>query len=62
MTTEQWVKRLNKLAEEMDETAASLHPSAWHEALAPMREEYERLAKKETDDSVLTGGPKTQVR
>ncbi len=50
MTTEQWVRRLNQLAEEMDETAACLHPSAWHEALGPMREQYEKLAKTETKD------------
>jgi hypothetical protein len=44
MTTEQWVSRLNKLARQMDGTAASLHPSAWTEALAPLRKEYARLA------------------
>ncbi len=39
-----WVARLNRLAREMDEVAVSIHPSSWHEMLAPLREEYRRLA------------------
>jgi hypothetical protein len=44
-TTAKWVSRLNKLAREMDELAATLHPSAWHEALAPYCAKYKRLAQ-----------------
>lgn len=35
-----WVKRINALAKEIDDTAASVHPSAWKEALAPLAEKY----------------------
>jgi hypothetical protein len=42
--TEEWVRKLNTLAREMDETAQSLHPSAWPEALGPMNDRYRRLA------------------
>lgn len=39
-----WVSRVNRLAAEIDATAASLHPSAWPEALAPDSERFRRLA------------------
>ncbi len=41
---DQWVRRLNALGAEMDAVAASLHPSAWEEALAPLRVQYRKLA------------------
>ncbi len=41
---DQWVRRLNALGAEMDAVAASLHPSAWEEALAPLRAQYRKLA------------------
>jgi hypothetical protein len=41
---DQWVHQVNTLAAEMDEIAASMHPSCWPEALAPYREKYKRLA------------------
>ena len=37
---DKWVKRINALAKEIDDTAASVHPSAWKEALAPLAEKY----------------------
>jgi len=39
-----WVARLNKLGREMGDIAASMHPSAWREQLAPYRERYRKLA------------------
>jgi hypothetical protein len=51
MTTEEWVKRLNKLALEMDEIAASIHPTAWNETLFDLRAKYLALAKRGPDDS-----------
>jgi len=40
-----WVERVNRLGRELDAAAASMHPSAWHEALAPDRERWEVLAR-----------------
>lgn len=40
-----WVHRVNQLCREIDEIAASIHPSAWPEALADLHEKYRRLAK-----------------
>jgi hypothetical protein len=44
--TDAWVARVNKLALEMDELAASMHPSAWPEALKSLREKFEQVAKQ----------------
>lgn len=41
-----WVAKVNRAAREMDEAAASLHPSAWPEALAPQREAFRKLAAR----------------
>lgn len=39
-----WVAKVNRAGREMDELAASLHPGAWPEALAPHREAFRKLA------------------
>lgn len=66
MTTEQWVRRLRELGDRMDEAAASMHPSGWHEALAADRAEWERLAKMDTkserDSPPLTAPPVGEER
>lgn len=45
MTTDEWVARLNALAREMDDLAASLHPTAWAEALRDLNDKWRRLAE-----------------
>ncbi len=50
LTTDEWVQRLNALGREMDEIAVSLHPSAWHEALAPYRVRWRELVRAKTYD------------
>jgi hypothetical protein len=50
LTTDEWVRRVNSLAREIDEIAASIHPSAWREALGPEFRKYERLAKVMPED------------
>jgi hypothetical protein len=44
MTIEQWVRRLNALAREMDAVCYSTHPSAWSEQLRDLNEKYRGLA------------------
>lgn len=44
--TDAWVAKVNRLAAEIDANAASLHPSAWAEALAPDFERFRKLAGK----------------
>lgn len=39
-----WVSKLNRMAVDIDAAAASMHPSAWHEALAPDFERFRKLA------------------
>ena len=54
LSTKIWVRRLNALAAKIDEYAAVLHPSAWHEQLADLFAEYEALAQRPTlDDDEL---------
>ncbi len=43
--TDKWVAGLNRLGREMDEAATTMHPSAWHEQLAPDREKWLKLAR-----------------
>jgi len=50
MTTEQWVKRLREIGDEMDELMASLHPSAWDQALKLQKEEWRKIASRKCDD------------
>lgn len=50
ISTDEWVRRLNALGREMDDLAASLHPSVWGEALADLRARYEKLARQPTCD------------
>lgn len=40
-----WLRRLNRLGAELDEQAASLHPSAWREQLGPIRARWLALAR-----------------
>lgn len=42
--TDRWVQRVTTLAREIDDTAASLHPSAWREVLGPQLLQYRKLA------------------
>lgn len=44
LDTDTWVRNVNKLAAEIDEAAASLHPSAWAEQLAPLHDRYRKVA------------------
>ena len=44
--TDQWVAKLNRLGAEMDQIAASMHPSGWADALAPHWERYRTLAEQ----------------
>lgn len=39
-----WVRRVNLAARNLDELAASMHPSAWAEALHEDTERFKRLA------------------
>ena len=39
-----WVSKVNRMAAEIDAVAASMHPSAWHEALAPDFARFRKLA------------------
>lgn len=41
---ETWVQRVNLTARALDEAAASIHPSAWPEALRDGMERFKRLA------------------
>jgi hypothetical protein len=40
-----WLRSLNRLAAELDECAASLHPSVWREQLGPMNARWRALAR-----------------
>lgn len=44
LTTEEWVRRLNKLAREMAVWENSLHPSAWAEQNAELIRKWKELA------------------
>ena len=41
---EEWISSVNRLAREMDEQAASLHPSAWPEAMKEENEKFRKIA------------------
>ena len=57
MTTEEWVRKLNKLSAEIDEGCAATHPSAWTEQpISGMIEKYKELAK------VVPYDPPTQMK
>ena len=58
-TTEEWVAAVNQAAREMDEWAASLHPSAWPEALADLRAQYRAIAGANVADPVIPSAPDT---
>lgn len=51
MTTDEWVRKLNRLAAEMDRDCEGVHPSAWAELTKDKREKWHRLAERKTDDS-----------
>lgn len=42
--TDKWVKKLNKLAAEIDEIATTTHPSAWPEQMGDLPEKWKKLA------------------
>ena len=42
---DRWVARVNLLAKKMDEEAASIHPSAWTEAMEKENEKFRKIAK-----------------
>jgi len=51
MTIDEWVHRLNALGADLDDMAAAMHPSAWHDALAQESEKWRKLAAiTEADD------------
>lgn len=43
---ERWVARVNRAAIELDAKAASMHPAAWAEQLAPDFAAFEKLARQ----------------
>jgi len=55
MTIDEWVRKVNSLAAEIDDIAASLHPLVWNEQLADLHERYQKLCGKETDDDRNNG-------
>ncbi len=52
LTTGEWAARLNALGREMDDQAASLHPSAWPEQMEAANTRYRKLASVGTCDAV----------
>jgi len=42
---DRWVRDLNRMGADLDALAASIHPTAWRDALEPMRRQWERLAR-----------------
>lgn len=40
--TDAWVHRVNRAARELDEAAASMHPSAWRDELEEQRQKYKK--------------------
>lgn len=60
MTVDDWVKKLNTLANEMDEIAGSVHPATAMALTANLREKYRALAQSDkvtTNRTKLTGAP-----
>lgn len=57
MTDEEWARRVNAMAREIDEYAASIHPSCWEtdEHLKDMKRRYLKLAGVVTERSVWPG-------
>lgn len=43
---DKWVAAVNRLAREMDEKAASLHPTAWKEQMAADNEKFRKVARR----------------
>ena len=56
MTEDEWVKKLNNLGREMDEIAASVHPSVVAMLTADLRKKYREIAQsnKVTPNGKLT--------
>lgn len=50
LTSDEWVRRLNALARQMDELCEGIHPSTWHELTGELRTEFRRLAQMPTQD------------
>lgn len=46
MTEDEWVKKLNALAREMDEIAGSVHPDTAMAITSDLREKYRALAQE----------------
>lgn len=44
MKEEKWVAAVNKLAREMDEQAASVHPAAWPEMMKAQNDRFKKVA------------------
>lgn len=57
MTEEEWVRRVNAMAREIDEYAFSIHPSAWanDEHLKALKKTYLKLTGVVTARSVWPG-------
>ena len=51
MTTEEWVRRLNKMAREMDDTCEGVHPTAWAEITGKTLVAWKKLAMVECRDT-----------
>lgn len=46
MTTEEWVRRLNKMAREMDDACDGVHPTAWSEITGKTLAAWKKLSKE----------------
>ncbi len=51
MTTDEWVRKLNRLAREMDSDCNGVHPSAWADLTEDKREKWHKLAERRPDDT-----------
>lgn len=57
LTEDEWVRRVNAMGLEIDEYAASVHPSVWKndEHLKDLKKRYLKLAGVVTERSVWPG-------
>ena len=46
MTTEEWVRRLNKMAREMDDACEGVHPTAWADITGKTLAAWKKLVKE----------------
>lgn len=56
MTSEQWVRRLRKIGDDMDDAIEGVHPSAWPEILKRFKEDWHKInaAFSESEEPAAT--------